>query len=568
MTTQTLGNSPTIPSDARETPVRSAIGRASATENDPNTSEKFSFWLAEDVLVNPFDIVEAEHFNNSHTFGLVTLLEHRTDAGSHLANWFSNSFGDLTAEPNTVRQGTTIARASVLSNSGDIYMPVQNESPIRFADAAGVHQALGITDETMPPERRIPAGLVVMSNGTEAVASIDRNYVLGPEGAHINISGVSGLATKTSYAMFLLQSIFQTMRDKNEVAAILLNVKHGDLLQVDQQRDLPEEERARWHALGLAPKPFDTVRYLLPAGKDYHSTYRPNSHVLPPSYNTYAYAVEDAADKLDLLFSNIPDPSDTIDSLVGEISNGLANREAKWKSVTDWNSLLNGPPLFDPASGKAQALGDIRNISVGRFRRQLRRMVQTRSSGLFVRQRDRSLVNLSDEIAKLRGGEVTVVDIARLQDWEQTLVFGDILRTVYSLYVESDEETSDLPRKVIIFVDELNKYAPAGSKASAIVEQILDVAERGRSIGIVLFSAQQFLSAVHPRIPGNASTLVIGRNGSAELANPEYRFLDPDVKMNVTRLGQGELLLAHAVYRQPVRIQFPRPAYRQPQDRY
>jgi len=142
------------------------------------------------------------------------------------------------------------------------------------------------------------------------------------------------------------------------------------------------------------------------------------------------------------------------------------------------------------------------------------------------------------------------------------------LRTVYSLYVESDEETSDLPRKVIIFVDELNKYAPAGSKASAIVEQILDVAERGRSIGIVLFSAQQFLSAVHPRIPGNASTLVIGRNGSAELANPEYRFLDPDVKMNVTRLGQGELLLAHAVYRQPVRIQFPRPAYRQPQDRY
>lgn len=157
------------------------------------------------------------------------------------------------------------------------------------------------------------------------------------------------------------------------------------------------------------------------------------------------------------------------------------------------------------------------------------------------------------------------VDIARLTDWEQTLVFGDILRTIYSLYVESDEETSDLPHKVVIFVDELNKYAPAGVKQSAIVEQILDVAERGRSIGIVLFSAQQFLSAVHPRVPGNAATIVLGRNGSSELSQPEYRFLGPDVKMNVTRLGKGELLLSHATYRQPVRIVFPRPAYKTPQ---
>ena len=37
----------------------------------------------------------------------------------------------------------------------------------------------------------IPAGLIKMSNGAAAVAYLDRRYVLGPESAHVNISGIS-----------------------------------------------------------------------------------------------------------------------------------------------------------------------------------------------------------------------------------------------------------------------------------------------------------------------------------------------------------------------------------------
>src|SRR3954451_12854388 len=89
------------------------IGRASATERDAITSDAYHFWLRPNVLVNPFDIVQAEHFDGSLTFGLVTGLEHRTDAGSHLANFFSNNFGEITEdEPNTLRQGTTVAKAN------------------------------------------------------------------------------------------------------------------------------------------------------------------------------------------------------------------------------------------------------------------------------------------------------------------------------------------------------------------------------------------------------------------------------------------------------------------------
>jgi hypothetical protein len=117
------------------------IGRGSATERDPNTAEKFKFWIRPSQMVNPFDIVAAEHFpakgssEASYTFGLVTNIQHITDAAGHLANFISNDFGEEVDEaPQTPRQGANLAEAAVLSNSADIYMPVQNESRVYFAD--------------------------------------------------------------------------------------------------------------------------------------------------------------------------------------------------------------------------------------------------------------------------------------------------------------------------------------------------------------------------------------------------------------------------------------------------
>ncbi|MGC8960779.1 MAG: ATP-binding protein [Chloroflexia bacterium] len=470
-----------------------------------------------------------------------------------------------------MRQGTTVAQVAVLSNDQDIYMPVMNDRPVRFADEAGIHTALGI--DRVPERYRVPAGLIEMSNGTRAVVYLDSRYILGPEGAHVNITGISGLATKTSYAIFLIQSILQKVENRDRIGVIILNVKHGDLLTIDQPPPggLPPEEHALWEALGLIPRPFNNVRYLLPYGKDTPTTGRPNSFRLPErNWFLYAYSLQDTYDKLDLLLSNIPDPWDTVGALIGEIHQGLSDPRTgqwgprgRWQNVTDWDTLLNGPPLVDPNTGQAQNIGDVRAISVGRFRRLLRRIVQTRQSGIFVSQRPHNVENLSREIARIRGGETIVVDIARLTDDEQTLVFGDILRTIYALYAEEGSERADLPEKVIIFVDELNKYAPARERESPIIEQVLDIAERGRSLGVVLFGAEQFMSAAHERVVGNCATVVVGRSGSAELAAAAYRLLAAEVKANITRLEKGELVISHATFRQPVKIRFPRPAYLQ-----
>ena len=194
-----------------------------------------------------------------------------------------------------------------------------------------------------------------------------------------------------------------------------------------------------------------------------------------------------------------------MDALVGDIMQGLMNREASFKNCNSWDNLLNGEPLVK--NGKTEKWGDHYVSTIGKFRRHLRRIIRTRSTGLFTNARARNELNLAEQIREIEGGHTYVVDIARLNDEEQKLVFGDVLRTVYELKAEDPENRiskKPIPEKIIFFVDELNKYAPAGVRGSPILEQVLDIAERGRSLGVVLFSAQQFMSAVHLALPATA----------------------------------------------------------------
>lgn len=571
--------------EPREALKNRVIGKTSATERDANSSDKFNFWLAPGQILNPFDIVEVEHLGEaqdkdgkitgkpSRSYGLVTTIEHKTDSPNHLANFVSANFGDVNENNiNTPRIGTNVAKVNVLSNNGEIYMPLQNDRAVFFASAEGIAEALGI--DAMAEKNRIPAGLIKMSNGASTVAYLDQEFILGPEGAHINMSGISGLATKTSYAMFMLQAVLQKAaktKDENQIpfsekiAVILLNVKQGDLLQIDQNGEKPNvEQMEMWEAMGMEPRPFKNVHYILPRG---NSPGVPNSFLEPANgYQMFAYALQDAADKLDLLLSDISDQSGAMDALVGDVIQGIVNRDAAFQNCNSWDNLLNGAPLVK--NGKTEKWGDHYVSTIGKFRRHMRRIVKTRTTGLFTNSRARNELNLAEQIREIEGGHAYVVDIARLNDEEQKLVFGDVLRTVYELKAEDPENRvskKPIPEKVIFFVDELNKYAPAGSRGSPILEQVLDIAERGRSLGVVLFSAQQFMSAVHPRVTGNCATKILGRTGASEIAAPEYRFLDDDLKMNLTRLGKGELIVTHAVYRQPVKIIFPRPAYKQRQ---
>src|SRR5207247_8618086 len=114
----------------------------------------------------------------------------------------------------------------------------------------------------------IPVGLYT-SGGLEAPVYLDADFLHGPEAAHLNISGVSGLATKTSAVEFLLSSIFQHFpAHKGRIAAVCFNVKGPDLCFLDQPGILDDADRRRYERLGVAPQPFRRVRYYAPFKAD------------------------------------------------------------------------------------------------------------------------------------------------------------------------------------------------------------------------------------------------------------------------------------------------------------
>lgn len=149
----------------------------------------------------------------------------------------------------------------------------------------------------------------------------------------------------------------------------------------------------------------------------------------------------------------------------------------------------------------------------------------------------------------------------------QGFVFGDAIRTIYDLQLgqyNTDDENFMPPSKIVIFIDELNKYASSDApKGSPILRQVLDIAERGRSLGIILFAAEQFRSAIHDRVTGNCSTHAYGKTSFIEIAKKDYSYVLPVYKNIMTRLKQGEYIIQNPVFRSLLSVKFPKPIYKQ-----
>ena len=208
------------------------IGKIAAIEKIPTTIDEFYFWTDKERILNPFDVVKVSHIQNSKTFGVIEEISHITDAASYLSSYISNDFGDVNHQPNTNRIGMNFVKAKVVGNTKDIYTPVLDGSVVSLADVDEVSEALGLSDIKNP----LPAGYLEMYEGNDKIklpVHFNSHFLIGPEGAHLNISGISGLAAKTSYAMFLLKAIqeqyINSSNTNESVAFVVLNVKGRDL---------------------------------------------------------------------------------------------------------------------------------------------------------------------------------------------------------------------------------------------------------------------------------------------------------------------------------------------------
>jgi hypothetical protein len=148
---------------------------------------------------------------------------------------------------------------------------------------------------------------------------------------------------------------------------------------------------------------------------------------------------------------------------------------------------------------------------------------------------------------------ITVVDIHSLHDSAQRFVVGALTSRIF-------EEKQGLGREPLRFIvlDELNKYAPRTGR-SPIKELMVDIAARGRSLGVLLVGAQQSAAEVDPNIIRNAAIKVVGRLDAGETS--EYRFLSPELRERAARFLPGTMVLDQPLIPAPIPMRFPFPGF-------
>ena len=347
-------------------------------------------------------------------------------------------------------------------------------------------------------------------------------------------------------------------------------MKGRDLMAIDEpNKELPQADIDIYRdTLQLSARPFDTVTYYYPYSKD-KMTENVQSYAQPSDIRSqidagkasiYKFTFEKCQDKLDLLLANEDDSTGTLESCV----NFIINQEGNFKGVEKWSTfnekLSEYTQTASSTGAKKTDKGEILVTSWRKFKRCISKAIQNDVFGKSIVDGE---VDLTEEISNnLRDGRVMVIDIARLDENTQSFVFGSVARAIYDLKLGADR--TDIPDKVILFVDELNKYASNDvPKNSPILRQLLDIAERGRSLGIILFSVEQFRSAIHDRVKGNCATHAYGRTNAIEVSKPDYRYIPKVYQNMMTRLTPGEYIISNPALRSLVNIKFPRNAYKQ-----
>ena len=539
------------------------IGRVVATELKPSTPHQFHFWTAQESPIGIGAIVRVEE-GSRVVYGVVTDGFAYSDLTSPL-HAVLGSDGDPSvagAEP-TARAEIRLYTAAVLRQLPEEPLQPVPLGSVWLASDADVISALRMDGYTGRERATgIPVGLYA-AGGLESPVYLDCDFLLGPEAAHLNITGVSGLATKTSAVEFLLGSIFQTFPPhKGSVAAVCFNVKGPDLCFLDQSATLGPEDLRQYARLGLTPKPFDIVRYYAPLKPDgvNLNTLRTNE-ALSGNTEPLVWGLREVLDYAEVVL-NRDDIDAKADAFIDFLAERVVGREYldemlrtkpfMVQSFADLEEFFRRIFDFMEALGKGGEVWRTHHIATIRKVRNRLSNISTRSKGLVTDD------GVSNDLpwGSFADRSVYVIDVAGLDPLAQDLVFARVVSKLRE-HLERRDLGVD---HVVVFVDELNKYAPADGPDTYVRKMLLDLSERGRYLGLVLFSAQQFRSQVQRRVVGNAGTGIYGRMDGDELATAGYATLSPATKIKLATLPKGELMLRHPHFTQPIFVKFPRPS--------
>ena len=413
---------------------------------------------------------------------------------------------------------------------------------------------------------------------------IDLDFFDGRKGGHMSVSGISGVATKTSFALFFLRML-TGRRDivgdagKN-LRVLVFNVKGEDLLWLDKpNRHFTAAAAAQWAKLGVAPEPFPSVSLWAPP--------RPRSgDVLVPDIAgrqdvaVFAWTPREFIDEglLRFLFTDASDARNQIAFVAERVESQLR------RFAVDVAGMPGAVVLRDPVEGHQRG-ASVRPDKGERVISDLAALaavleeyldppdaepdlkwtgrVQVGTISAFMRRLHASVLRLGHLIQAgdsrridRAAAQVTVVGIQSLHDLGQRFVVGALLAEAFA---EKEGTGQRFPLSVVV-LDELNKYAPREGQ-SPIKDMLIDIAQRGRSLGVLLVGAQQTASRVAAEVLENAALRVVGRLDAAEAERSEYGWMLPSTRARARLLKPGTMVVSQPSIPVPLVVDFPFPPW-------
>lgn len=531
------------------------VGLIAGTED--STPLVFRVALADDAYLQLDDVVVTVRtvpgLGPVLTSGVVTEVTARHEGATFGSDVFLIDDGVLPAK---VQE---IAEVMTTRVDPECYIPPRPGSRARRATGDERAQALYFDQMT----NRVVVGL---GRDGEPIY-VNADFLDGTRGAHVSISGISGVATKTSFALFLLHSLFRSDALGNRALnakALIFSVKGEDLLFLDQANGkLTDAARDAYVALGLPATPFASVGFYAPPTPG-DQTGRPNVAGRATGVHGFWWTLAEFCERelLPYVFADAEDERNQYTIVVHQVAARLRAEATGYGAAgavsiagdqaSTWDELvdlivdrLNDDATRPDWAGPVTGVGTI-NAFVRRLRSSLKPLRPILRGDLTpTAEREVSTANQ----------QVTVVDLHNLPERAQRFVVGVVLAGETAA-----KERAGAGGLLFTMIDELNKYAPREGN-SPIKDVLLDIAERGRSLGIILIGAQQTASEVERRIVANSSIRVVGRLDAAEASRPEYGFLPPSQRQRATLAKPGTMMVSQPEIPVPLAVEFPFPAW-------
>lgn len=532
------------------------VGLVAGTSD--STPLKFHVAVGPDAYLQLDDVVTAERdvpgVGPVRTSGVVTQVTARHEGASFGSDAFLIADGVLPAITQEIAEVTTTRV------DPEVYVPPLPGT--RATRATGALRERALYFDSM--KDRVVVGLG--RDGEPVYVNLE--FLDGTRGAHVSISGISGVATKTSFALFLLHSLFSSGvlgKRTTNAKALIFAVKGEDLLFLDKTNvRLDDRLRADYDRLGLPATPFDSVRFFAPPTPG-DRTGRPNVSGRTSGVDAFWWTLHEFCKRelLPFVFADAEDDRNQYTLVIHQVAAKL--RHDAIAAGTDGAITVAGTTLrtyeelvefvverLQDDTTRADWAGAATTAgSVNAFIRRLRSSQKALGPllrGDLAEQADRRRVTTANS-------RVTVVDLHNLPERAQRFVVGVVLRTETEA-----KEQAGAGGLLFTMLDELNKHAPREGN-TPIKELLLDIAERGRSLGIILIGAQQTASEVERRIVSNSSIRIVGRLDPAESARPEYGFLPASQRQRATLAKPGAMFISQPELPVPLAVEFPFPAW-------